>query len=150
MPKTISSWAYEYAANKVQIRDNRARRVLCYHPGYTLVEKLQTISTKFRKQKAHGNFSENFMRHYYDVYCLLKAPEIQKFITTQDYSEHKKKRFREGDNPIIAENDAFLLQDHETRNLYEREYNLSQSLYYKEKPSFDEILYLIRNYTSKL
>ncbi|MGZ3634218.1 MAG: nucleotidyl transferase AbiEii/AbiGii toxin family protein, partial [Parachlamydiaceae bacterium] len=74
-PKTISSWAYDYAEKKIPIRDNRAKNVLCYHPGYTLVEKLQTISTKFRKQQTQGIFSENFMRHYYDVYCLLKTPE---------------------------------------------------------------------------
>lgn len=61
----------------VNIHDNRAKNVLCYHPGYTLVEKLQTISTKFRKQQTQGSFSENFMRHYYDVYCLLKNLEIQ-------------------------------------------------------------------------
>lgn len=50
-PKTIRSWAYDFAAGKVPILDNRPKAVLCYHPGYTLVEKLQTISTKFRKQR---------------------------------------------------------------------------------------------------
>jgi hypothetical protein len=33
----------------VEIIDNRAKAVACCDPGYTLVEKLQTISTKFRK-----------------------------------------------------------------------------------------------------
>jgi hypothetical protein len=51
-PKDISSWAYDYAADKVEIIDNRAKAVACYDPGYTLVEKLQTISTKYRKQQA--------------------------------------------------------------------------------------------------
>lgn len=149
-PRTISSWAYDYAADKVNIHDNRAKNVLCYHPGYTLVEKLQTISTKFRKQQAQGVFSENFMRHYYDVYCLLKSPEIQSFILTNEYKVHKEKRFRTGDNPDISENEAFILKNYKVRRLYEKEYEISQSLYYKEKPTFEEILTLIQSYYSKL
>lgn len=149
-PKTISSWAYNYAERKVNIRDNRAKNVLCYHPGYTLVEKLQTISTKFRKQQTRGTFSENFMRHYYDVYCLLKNPEIQKFILTEEYKVHKEKRFRKGDNPIILENEAFSLREKEVRQKYQNEYELSQSLYYKEKPTFQEILQIIEKFADKL
>ncbi|MDP1975504.1 MAG: nucleotidyl transferase AbiEii/AbiGii toxin family protein [Alphaproteobacteria bacterium] len=148
--KTISSWAYDYAITKVEIIDNRAKEVPCYHPGFTLVEKLQTISTKFRKQQEHGNFSENFMRHYYDIYCLLKLPEIHDFILTNEYKDHKKKRFREGDNPIISRNEAFLIQNQTIRSQYEKEYNLSQSLYYKEKPSFSEVLKLIHDFIQKL
>ena len=33
---------------KITITDNRAKGVACYDPGYTFVEKLQTVSTKFR------------------------------------------------------------------------------------------------------
>lgn len=149
-PKTISSWIYDYAKEKVEIIDNRAKNILCYHPGYTFVEKLQTISTKFRKQQEQGVFSENFMRHYYDVYCLLKSSEIQQFIGTDQYIEHKNKRFREGDNPIISKNEAFLLTDQTVRSQYEHEYNLSQSLYYREKPTFSEILDLIKQNVSSL
>ena len=149
-PKTVSSWAYTYAEKKVNIRDNRAKNVLCYHPGYTLVEKLQTISTKFRKQQTQGTFSENFMRHYYDVYCLLKNPEIQEFILTEEYKNHKGKRFRKGDNPIILKNEAFFLREKEVRQKYQNEYELSQSLYYKEKPTFQEILQIIAKFADKL
>ena len=47
---TISSWAYDRALTipGVEIIDNRAVDIACYHPGYTFVEKLQTIATKFR------------------------------------------------------------------------------------------------------
>jgi len=50
-PKDISSWVYDYAAGKVDIIDNRAKAVPCYDPRYTFVEKLQTVSTKFRHQQ---------------------------------------------------------------------------------------------------
>src|SRR5262249_26721225 len=117
-PKDISSWLYDHAANKIDIIDNRAEAVPCYDRGYTFVEKLQTISTKFRKQQADRSDPVAFMRHYYDVYELLKRPEVQNFIGTTNYVGHKLARFRGGDNQNIAENEAFLLSDPETRELY--------------------------------
>lgn len=38
-PADISPWAYDLAADKVDITDNRTLGIGCYHPGYTLVEK---------------------------------------------------------------------------------------------------------------
>jgi len=74
-PRDISSWAYDYAADKADIIDNRAKGVACYDPGYTFVEKLQTISTKFRLQQAAKDRPIDFVRHCYDVYGLLQRPE---------------------------------------------------------------------------
>jgi hypothetical protein len=48
---------------KVEIIDNRAKAVACYDPGYTLVETLQTISTKYRRQQERGDMPVDFMRH---------------------------------------------------------------------------------------
>ncbi|ADU13788.1 nucleotidyl transferase AbiEii/AbiGii toxin family protein [Asticcacaulis excentricus] len=143
LPIDITSWAYQYAVGKVSIIDNRARGVLCYHPGYTLVEKLQTISTKFRKQQETGEFPANFMRHYYDVYCLLAEPKVQAFIGTADYMTHKLRRFR-SENPNITENPAFLLDDPVTFEAYEKAYEGTRSLYYKARPSFSDILERIK------
>lgn len=84
--RDISSWAYDFAASQVEIIDNRALGVACYHPGHTLVEKLQAISTKFRQQQETGAFPPNFMRHYYDVYSLLQDPTVQAFVGTQGIS----------------------------------------------------------------
>jgi hypothetical protein len=149
-PKDISSWAYDYAADKVEIIDNRAKAVPCYNPGYTFVEKLQTISTKFRQQQKSGEFPANFMRHYYDVFSLLQRPEVQAFVGTPDYQTHKAKRFRTGDNPNITENRAFTLRDPATRALYERAYAGTTSLYYKTKPSFGQILEEIARWAERL
>ncbi len=140
IPKTISSWAYDYAAPKVAVSDNRAVDVPCYHPGYTFVEKLQTISTKYRKQQIDGTFPANFMRHYYDVFQLLQEPLVRKFIGTPEYIAHKGKRFRRGDNPVLAENEAFLLINLEIRKTYASAYAGSGALYYKAQPSFEDIL----------
>jgi hypothetical protein len=138
-PKDISSWMYDYAAGKVDIIDNRANAVPCYDPGYTFVEKLQTVSTKFRNQQRDGSDPVEFMRHYYDIYELLERPEVQKFIGTDAYKAHKQARFRQADNQNIAKNEAFILSDAKTRALYANAYERGSALYYAEKPSFDEI-----------
>ncbi len=145
IPKTITSWAYEYAKDKVEVIDNRAKEVACYHPGYTFVEKLQTISTKFRQQQAGGSFPVNFMRHYYDVYCLLEVEEVRAFIGTPEYLVHKERRFPKADNVILAENEAFLLSDASVYQQYSDAYRQSACLYYREQPSFDEIVKRIRH-----
>ena len=148
--KDISSWLYNYAADKVSIIDNRAKGVPCYDPGYTFVEKLQTISTKFRQQQASKEFPINFMRHYYDVYSLLRRPEVRAFIGTEAYKAQKAKRFRQADNPNIAENQAFILSNPETRKSYAKAFAESTALYYGDKPTFEEILKEIGMWTDRL
>jgi hypothetical protein len=149
-PVDISSWAFDYAYDKVAIWDNRAKAVQCYHAGYTLVEKLQTVSTKYRKQQAENSFPANFLRHYYDIYCLLAVPEVQAFLETDAYQTHKEKRFRGGDNPYISANEAFLLQDTATRLLYAKAWQGTSALYYQGQPEFDEMLARIYQYIDRL
>jgi len=149
-PRDISSWAYDYAADKVSIIDNRAKNVLCYHPGYTLIEKMQAISTKYRKQQEIGTFPRNFMRHYYDIYALLQVQDVQEFIGTSAYHAHKNKRFPKADNQVIAENEAFLLNDPIIRNIYEEEYYKTPRLYYTAQPAFNDILKRIHEWIDKL
>ena len=149
-PITISSWAYDFAAEKVNIMDNRAIDVPCYHPGYTLVEKLQTISTKFRQQQLKDSFSENFMRHYYDVFHLLENTTVSKFIGSQEYHKHKQARFRATDEKNIKQNKAFQMNDSTIFLKYKKQYQMSQALYYKDKPAFEEILNRIREFSEIL
>lgn len=149
-PRDISSWAYDYAASRVEIFDNRALGVACYHPGHTLVEKLQAISTKFRQQQETGAFPPNFMRHYYDVYSLLQDPTVQAFVGTQGYLDHKAKRFPKADNPVIAKNEAFVLSDPATRATLQKAYIASSALYFRGQPAFDDILAEIAQWAPKL
>jgi hypothetical protein len=138
--RDISSWLYKHAKDKVQIIDNRAKAVACYDPGYTFVEKLQTVSTKFRQPQAKKDRPIDFMRHYYDVYALLQRPDVQAFIGTEAYNAHKTKRFRGGDNPAISQNQAFILADLETRKAYAKAFDKSSALYYGDKPTFEQVL----------
>jgi hypothetical protein len=149
-PKDISSWLYDHAAGKVAIIDNRAKGVPCYDPGYTFVEKLQTISTKYRKQQVGEGFPSDFMRHYYDVYCLLGRADVQAFVGTDAYTAHKDDRFRGGDNQNIAENGAFTLSEPETRKLYARAFADSTALYYGKKPTFEQVIGRISEWIRRL
>jgi Nucleotidyl transferase AbiEii toxin, Type IV TA system len=117
--KDITSWLYDHAVSKgVDIIDNRAKGVPCYDPRYTFVEKLQTISTRYRQQQSSKASPVVFMRHYYDAYSLLRRKDVQDFIGTEEYKAHKKKRFRPGDDHDITQNQAFILADPATRELY--------------------------------
>ncbi len=140
----ISSWAFDKANASISIIDNRAKQIKCYHPGYTFVEKLQTVSTKYRQQRISGAFPANFLRHYYDLAQLLDHPDVQKFIGTPEYHARKEVRFRKGDNLTITENDAFLMADSEVRKSYEQAFQTTRSLYYGSQPSFEAILQKIQ------
>lgn len=150
-PCTISSWALDTALKaKVAIIDNRALDVACYSPAYTFVEKLQTVSTKFRMQQEANKFPKNFMRHYYDLYCLLDSPEVLSFIGTPAYHARKIERFRTGDNLDITSSEAFLLSDPKVRNLYESKYRETAALYYTGQIPFSDILARIHQHIERL
>ena len=80
-PKDISAWAYDYAADKVDVIDNRGKS--CFRAtisATTFVEKLRDpVSTKFRKQQAGDGDPIEFMRHYYDICESALKPFAEKF-----------------------------------------------------------------------
>lgn len=149
-PKDISSWLYDYAHDKVDIIDNRAKNVACYDARYTFVEKLQTVSTKFRRQQEKKDSPVSFMRHYYDIYELLHRPDVQAFIGTEAYKAHKAKRFPQADNQNISKNEAFLIADPATRKQYEEAFEKSSALYYRDKLTFADIIKKIGEWVDQL
>lgn len=150
----ISSWAFERAKQQiaVEILDNRAKEIACYNPGYTFVEKLQTIATKFRNEQKEGDVQQpNYMRQYYDIYCLLANKEVLDFIGTEEYQSHKKNRFPKEDYDVpIQDNEAFLLTDKATRDKFKKRYELTNALYYNGQPSFDVLLARIKENIEQL
>lgn len=153
-PFDISSWVLDYVKlleEPLNYIDNTAKAVLCYHPGYTLVEKLQTIVNKFRKDSGNMEKPRNFLRQYYDVYCLLKHPDVLKFIGTQEYEAHKAVRFRGADKEIpLSEHPALLLPNKKLRSIFEKQYKSSSKLYYKDQPDFEVVLAGIQEYINLL
>jgi len=142
---TISSWALDVAIERgVKVFNNRALNVPCYAPTHTFVEKLQTISTKYRRLGEAKEFPTNFLRHYYDVYCLLGLQEIQDFMLQTDYQTRKAERFQSGDELLIAKNPAFTLDDPVQRERFAREYRKTSALYYQGQPDFELLVAKIR------
>lgn len=138
----ISSWALDFAQQKgMEVIDNKAANVKCYHPGYTFVEKLQTIATKFRQHQETGKMPDNFIRHYYDAACLLDDDIVQEFIGTEEYKKHKKRRFPAKDQEVpLSVQEAFLLKDTEIRKRFEKEYKKTEALYYQGQVPLEDIL----------
>ncbi|MDO8777428.1 MAG: nucleotidyl transferase AbiEii/AbiGii toxin family protein [Burkholderiaceae bacterium] len=148
-PVTISSWAWDTAFERgVDAIDNRAIDVLCYAPTHTFVEKLQTISTKYRRLGEAQAFPANFLRHYYDVYCLLDLEEVQSFMKQPAYQLRKLQRFRTDDELVIENNPAFLLEDAQERKRFTAEYRKTRALYYQGQPDFDALLARIHRHIS--
>jgi hypothetical protein len=152
-PVKISSWAYDKAINTadISIIDNRAIDISCYDFRYTFIEKLQTIATKFRKEQQSDQSATNYMRHYYDIYCLLGRKEIQDFIGTKEYLEYKEKHFPTVDFEIpIKENEAFILSNPELKEKMKKRYEAKKALYYKVQPVFDDVIDLIAQFINYL
>jgi hypothetical protein len=93
---------------------------------------------------------QNFMRHYYDVYCLLDDAGVQAFIGTQDYTSHKDRRFMAADNKDISKNQAFVLNDPVVRASYRAAYIATSALYFRGQPDFDELLSRIERDAARL
>ncbi len=147
----ISSWALDAArASGADFADNQAQGILCYNPEYTFVEKLQTISTKYRKFKETGRLPSNFLRHYSDVCSLLDVPSVLEFIGTGPYEERKKQRFPSADEQRIAKNPAFLFENKAEFEQLDKEYRRTAALYYAGQTSLADIASKVRKYIDKL
>lgn len=146
-PVLISSWAYDEGAKNtaLQIIDNRAVDIYCYHPGYTFVEKLQTIVRLHRQEQEDGRKRKNYMRQYNDIYCLLENDQVDAFIGTEEYFAHKEVRIKGKDKEIsIQENPAFLLNDEVLLKDFGERYKATAALYYKGQIPFADIVARIR------
>ncbi|MCF1715393.1 nucleotidyl transferase AbiEii/AbiGii toxin family protein [Flavihumibacter sp. RY-1] len=152
-PVTISSWAFDraYSTSGIDIIDNRAVDVKCYHPGYTFVEKLQTIVTKFRREQESGKENPNLMRQYYDVFSLLADQRVNAFIGTEAYHAHKAARFLGKDKETVLQTcEALLLSDPDKRKRFIERYEATQALYYKGQPPFEDLLARIHEHLHRL
>lgn len=151
LPCDITSWAFEKAFSlSLSIVDNRAKQVLCYCPEYTFVEKLQTISTKYRLQQEQQSMPVNFLRHYYDVYKLLENKRVLDFIGSEEYFNYKIERFRSKDEINLSKNSAFSIPDMSIRNLYAKEFQSKSALYIGDQPKFFNIVERINRYLIKM
>lgn len=151
--KNISSWAYDKVmqVGGIKVFDNRALKVKCYCPEYTFVEKLQTISTKYRRNKAEKITSPvNFIRHYYDLYMLLQQQRILEFINTENYKVYKAKKFSRCNELDLTKNPAFSLSEPGQMDAFSKLYEQKSEIYFGYHPKFSDILELIKQLSTKI
>lgn len=152
--RMITSWAYERAVEilGIDIADNRAIDVPCYEPKYTFVEKLNAVIRKYRLYKAGqagGALPVNFIRHYYDLYQLLNRQDVKNYVGTSEYESFKAERFG-GNDTKIGNSDALKLTLPEDRTAFEAAYARSKSLYFRGRPTLQEILDCMAQYMDQL
>lgn len=123
--------------------------VNCYLPEYTFVEKLHTISRKYRLQQMSGSLPINFLRHYYDLFKLLEEKRVRDFIGTKDYLEHKNFKFKNNEEKDLTKNDAFIIDSDVTKAEFEEAFKVTDSLYYNKRPGLKEILDRLSKYLDK-
>ncbi len=143
----ISSWAYNKAISSgVKIIDNQAINVKCYLPEYTLIEKLQTISTKYRVNKQKNIESPvNFIRHYYDVYQLLNTERVKSFVQSEEYYSYKAIKFGTLDDKDLTKNPAFQLSMPGEVDQFSALYQKKAEIYFGAIPSFERIIHFIKS-----
>jgi hypothetical protein len=149
-PKDVSSWAYDrILQTEINCIDNRAIAVKCFTPEYTFVDKLQTICRKYRQFIDRNDLQKDrprqFLRHYYDLYMLLKVERVKKFINTSEYEMYKKEKIRGLDAQVFTDRDAFKLNDKSVYLLYEKEFESLNSLIFTAAPTFRELIEEIRS-----
>lgn len=152
--RTITSWAYQRAIKTpgIHIIDNRAIDVPCYEPKYTFVEKLNAVIRKYRLYKtgqAGDTLPVNFIRHYYDLYQLLEREDVKNYVGTPEYESFKAERFG-GTDTKIGNSDALKLTSPEDRAAFEAAYIRSESLYFRGRPTLQEILDRMAQYMDRL
>ncbi|MGM9455279.1 nucleotidyl transferase AbiEii/AbiGii toxin family protein [Legionella bozemanae] len=150
--RDISSWAYEKAITSgIKIINNQANGVKCYLPEYTFIEKLQTISTKYRVNKQRNIESPiNFIRHYYDVYQLLQTEQVKNFLSTDDYYTYKQEKFGILNELDLTKNPAFQLSEPGEVDKFSSLYQKKVEIYFGDTPPFEKIIEYIKNYVSTL
>lgn len=148
----FSSWALDFAKEvEIECVDNMAKKVRCYNPEYTFVEKLSAISSKFRKYQDEKKIDRNFLRHYYDIFMLLKRRDVKDFIGTKDYYLHKEKKFRKSDEKDLSMNEAFLMREDHVFKFFQEKYKENKPLHYDDKmPEFLDIIEAIRAVAHRL
>src|SRR3546814_12492230 len=78
---------------------NRAFDVPCYEPGYTLVEKLQTISTKFRRHLEDGSMPQRSEERREGKECVSTGRYLWSPLTEKKHNDvteifsHKQTHF---------------------------------------------------------
>lgn len=149
-PKDFTSWAYQRAAKtSLDVIDNRALAIKCFSPEYTFVDKLQTISKRYRLFKERNDAPRKFLRHYYDLYMLLELDRVMGFIGSTEYNTYKDMKLKTKDLETFKSRAPFHIDDPVIYQLFEKEYQAVKALFwFQPGPKFKDVIGRIRSHSA--
>lgn len=153
--RDFMSWALDKALSAgLDVINNSAKRVKCFNPEYTFVDKLQTICRFYRQHRDEKEgekpLPRGFLRHYYDFYMLLGVERVVGFIGSKEYEEYKAMKLRGGDAKEFASRDAFTLPDHKAYALFKDEFKSMGRLLLSPGPTFEDVVARLREFSPRL
>ena len=145
-PRDFTSWALDKALSVgLDVVDNSAKRVKCFNPEYTFVDKLQTIC-RFYRQHRDGKEGEQPPPRIFRAYQFLSSGRRGRAVYQQIIDLRRKLKGPEE----FASRDAFTLPDPATCALFEAEFKTMGRLLLAPGPTFEELAARLREFAPKL
>lgn len=76
--------------------------------------------------------------------------QVQGFIGTKAYKDYKAKKFKKGANLDLSSSEAFIMKNKANKEYFSNKFEEGKSLYYDDRPSFDEIIKRIADNIKRL
>lgn len=128
--------------------DNRPRAVRCVHPVVTLLEKLDALSRRFKRDVIEA---DGFVRHYEDAACIVRA--LDRLPATElSALELAKDMFAEKGIVAMpsAEDPSLWLDDDKKRASVEQAYLKIAPMFWGPRISLDDACATIREWVDRL
>lgn len=146
---TISSFVHDYLEKLGRLedfKDNRPHDLPTVHPLSTLIEKLDAISRRYRRDGA--DFAPaTFIRHYEDVTRIIRGldalPPLEESPRELAAQMHQRKQIRWIPSP---DDDAFVLENPEKKRAVEGAHAAIEHMFWGKRIPLDETNTAIRRW----
>lgn len=150
--RTISSFLAQFIQETNQsigAEDESSFPIKILHFRRTFIEKLLLLDSKIKDYLTKQTPIANHVRHYYDIFCLAKEPDVEAMLKSEEYQDIKRDCFQISSKFYdsnyteefkLSESLAFFPDTQELRQTLSREYgNQCAILCYGEYPTWEEI-----------
>lgn len=127
---------------------------------YTKVRVVDIVRTFFEKitilhreaKRINGNYPARYSRHYYDVYQMIEkgiAKEAMQHLEIMERVVQFKKRFypcKWAEYDEVLKGECQLIPGEDALKAFSRDYDFMKKMFYREYPSFTEIIETLSEY----
>ena len=146
----LSSFIHDYLDTQGMLDDydeNRPRVVRCVHPLVTLLEKLDAITRRYKRDPVEA---ESFVRHYQDaaqiIQAIEKLPEIEMAVAELVRDMVAEKNVRALPSPNEP---ALRLADPDKRLAIDTAYSNISPMFWGPRIPLDEVCAIIRSWLAQ-